>query len=221
MKRHIGVIGLILLMAIALIGCSSANGPAVPETLNDTIENNQTSTDKETPNQEPADKENEANQEDQENPSESENAGDTESEREPYYFDNLELTTLDGETAHLHDYEGQLIILNFWATWCKYCVKEMPLLDELNAKDGYTVLAVNVGEDPDTVNTYLEDYDYSMPIMMDEKNELAASFGVNAFPTSIFIGPDFEYYYTFPGMIDDATLNQLLDAIQSYQDSKE
>lgn len=147
----------------------------------------------------------------------SENTTDQDTEAESYFFDNLEFKTLDGETAHLYDYEGEIIILNFWATWCKYCVEEMPLLDALNEKEGYTVLAVDVGEDESTVRDYVESYGYTMPIMLDEDGALASQFGVTGFPTSLFIGPDFEYYYSYPGMLEEETLNDILEAIDQYQ----
>jgi len=147
-------------------------------------------------------------------------AADDTSETPSYYFEDLELHALSGEEKSLYDYEGELIILNFWATWCTYCEQEMPLLDALHQQEGISVIAIDVGEDADTVQKYVDRYGYEMDFYLDEENELASTFGVSAFPTSIFIGPDFEYYYTYPGMLTEEYLTQLLDAIETYQSSK-
>ena len=145
---------------------------------------------------------------------------DVSTSAEPYYFDNLKFVALDGSEASLYDYEGQIIMLNFWATWCKYCDEEMPLLNEINKRDDVTVLAVDVAEDADTVNAYLERFDFDLEIFLDESSELASYFGITGYPTTIFIGPDFEYYYTYPGMLTEESLNQILDAIDAYRSDK-
>jgi len=152
--------------------------------------------------------------------SDQEEKTDDASETPSYYFDDLTLHALSGEEKSLFDYEGDLIILNFWATWCTYCEQEMPLLDALHQQEGISVIAIDVGEDADTVQKYVDRYGYHLDFYLDEDSELASTFGVSAFPTSIFIGPDFEYYYTYPGMLTEEYLTQLLDAIETYQASK-
>ncbi|GAB6106412.1 TlpA family protein disulfide reductase [Fusibacter bizertensis] len=135
------------------------------------------------------------------------------SEPEPYYIPDFKLTALDGTETSLHAYEGQIIVINFWATWCKYCITEMPLLDELDKRDDVTVLAISVNEDQKTVQDYIDKYDYSMPVFLDENGDLASMFGVTGFPTSLFLGPDFEYFYIYPGMVDQKTLDSIFEAI--------
>ncbi|MBS7526105.1 TlpA family protein disulfide reductase [Fusibacter paucivorans] len=147
-------------------------------------------------------------------------SSETAEAQEPYYFDDFELTALNGDTKSLYDYEGQLIILNFWATWCTYCEQEMPLLNEVHQRDGIKVVAIDVGEDAQTVQDYIDLYGYDLDFYLDEDSALASMFGVSAFPTTIFIGPDFEYYYSYPGMLTDDYLSQLLDAIDTYQATK-
>jgi len=143
------------------------------------------------------------------------------SEDEPYYFENLDLTTLGGQPASLYDYKGQLIILNFWATWCQYCEEEMPLLEAVDAREDITILAINVGEDSETVQAYIDQYGYSFNVFLDDSDVLSNEFGITGLPTSIFIGPDFEYYYTYPGLLDESNLELLLDSIATYQSENE
>ena len=132
---------------------------------------------------------------------------------EPYYFEDFALNMLDGTETSLYAYEGQMIILNFWATWCTYCVQEMPLLDELDKRDDVTVLAVSVGEDMETVKKYIETNGYDFDVFLDVEGTLAGRFGVRGFPTSIFIGKDFEYFYSYPGMVEKETIDAIFEAI--------
>jgi len=132
---------------------------------------------------------------------------------EPFYVDDFELTKLDGTTTTLYAYEGQTIVLNFWATWCTYCVQEMPLLDEMDKRDDIKVIAISVGEDAETVKKYIEDAGYEFEVFLDIEGTLASKFGVTGFPTTLFLGSDFEYFYTFPGMLEQSTFDSVLEAI--------
>ena len=64
----------------------------------------------------------------------------------------------NGETFTLSDKKGQVILLNFWATWCSNCVKEMPAIEKLYEEygDQIVIVGVNVGEDEDTIDTFIE-----------------------------------------------------------------
>lgn len=141
------------------------------------------------------------------------NSTEATTEAQPYYIPDFKLTALDGTETSLHAYEGQIIVINFWATWCKYCITEMPLLDELDKRDDVTVLAISVNEDQKTVQDYIDKYGYSMPVFLDENGDLASMFGVTGFPTSLFLGPDFEYFYIYPGMVEQKTLDSIFEAI--------
>lgn len=69
----------------------------------------------------------------------------------------------NGETFTLSDKKGQVILLNFWATWCSNCVKEMPAIEKLYEEygDQIVIVGVNVGEDEDTIDTFIEAKNYS------------------------------------------------------------
>jgi thiol-disulfide isomerase/thioredoxin len=210
---------LLLLLVFSLTACQSSANPspsveANANGANDTVENTAEAVSE--GDSKPAASES-ADNSDAEG---TETASDTSEAPEPYYFDDFELTALNGDLKSLYDYEGQLIILNFWATWCTYCEQEMPLLNEVHQRDGIKVVAIDVGEDAKTVQDYIDLYGYDLDFYLDENSALASMFGVSAFPTSIFIGPDFEYYYSYPGMLTDDYLSQLLDAIETYPSTK-
>ncbi|MBM7562221.1 TlpA family protein disulfide reductase [Fusibacter tunisiensis] len=149
-----------------------------------------------------------------------ETEAETEAEVEAYYMDDLDLTMLDGSETSLYAYEGKIIILNFWATWCKYCVQEMPLLDEINTRDDVVVLALSTGEDSETVKDYIDKYGYAFDVFVDEAGTLSSAFGISGLPTTFFIAPDMELLHVQPGMVTEESLDQIMTAIEDLLESK-
>ncbi|SHJ83061.1 TlpA family protein disulfide reductase [Tepidibacter formicigenes] len=97
---------------------------------------------------------------------------------------------LQGEEVSLSDYRGKNVIINFWATWCPYCIKEMPDLNKIyleNKDNDFVVLAIDIGESKDVVDKYLKDKDYKFSILLDEEGEVANSYMIRGIPTSYFI----------------------------------
>lgn len=139
---------------------------------------------------------------------------------EPMILDDFKLLTLDGEETSLYAYEGKTILINFWATWCGYCVQEMPVLDAFNERDDLVVLAISVGENEKTVRKYIEENGYSFEVFLDESGELGGTFGVTGLPTTLFLGPDFEYFYSFPGMLTEETLTEILTVIDGIREDR-
>lgn len=112
------------------------------------------------------------------------------------------LQTLDGEAVTLSSLEGQAVVLNFWATWCPPCRREMPLLDAVQAEygpRGVTIVGVDPDEPAATVRRYIDSVGVDYPIWVDapgdtpgfdRTRDLYASFGGVGLPTTIFIGAD-------------------------------
>ena len=100
------------------------------------------------------------------------------------------LTDLTGQEQRLSQYRGQIVLLNFWATWCKPCTTEMPAMqaayDRLREK-GFVVLAVNELEDDDKVREHIRTYQHTFPVLMDRENRVANLYGVYGLPVSVFI----------------------------------
>lgn len=98
----------------------------------------------------------------------------------------------DGGTITLSDYEGKVILLNFWATWCKPCVGEMPAFPRLVEKygDQLALIAVNCGEDEETVQSFLSKNDYSFPVVLDAGGEVSALYPTDGIPYTLIIAPD-------------------------------
>jgi len=95
-----------------------------------------------------------------------------------------------GKNLRLSDFRGQVLLVNFWASWCGPCRQEMPLLENLYrryAKLGFTVLGVNVDTDSTKANHYLKDISVSFPIVYDTSNAVSKTYNVNAMPTTVIV----------------------------------
>lgn len=100
------------------------------------------------------------------------------------------LPTRDGGRLSLDELKGQVVMINFWATWCGPCRQEMPLLQQIQAKYeplGFTLLGINVEPDSAVAQTWLAQVPVSFPILFDRENKVAASYGVQGMPSSVFI----------------------------------
>jgi peroxiredoxin len=107
---------------------------------------------------------------------------------------DFSLPTLEGGTQALSDLRGHVVVLNFWATWCGPCVKEMPTLANLAAKladKGVSVLAVSVDVgDPKRVADFVQGYGWHLPILLDPMAQVADAYAIRVMPTTYVIGPD-------------------------------
>jgi thiol-disulfide isomerase/thioredoxin len=87
---------------------------------------------------------------------------------------NFRLRTSDGEEIVLADLRGRPVLVNFWATWCLFCVTEMPALDEFARRHQgrVTVIGINVGEPPETVEAFARQVGVHYPLLLDTTREL-------------------------------------------------
>ena len=100
---------------------------------------------------------------------------------------------IQGQNVSLSDYRGKFVLLNFWATWCPPCVKEMPALSDLHdtlnlPEGGLHVVAIHVGPALATVNQFLNDRPVSFDVLIDSNMSLA-SWEVAGLPTTFLISP--------------------------------
>lgn len=111
------------------------------------------------------------------------------------------LMSTDGSDIKLSDYAGQFVLVNFWATWCPPCVKEMPALDNLHkhfSESNFKVLGVHAGPALATVKTFLEKHPVDFDIVIDKKMGLS-SWGVTGLPTTFLVSPDGKMIYKAVG----------------------
>jgi len=107
-----------------------------------------------------------------------------------------------GETINLSDYEGKLVYLDFWASWCGPCRTSLPALNELRNKhkDGnFEVVAINLDEKLDDALGFLENHPVDYPILLDPKGSSPELFGVPGMPTAYLISPEGEILHKHVG----------------------
>ena len=130
------------------------------------------------------------------------------------------LEDMDGERHALEDFHGKVVLVNFWATWCPPCRREMPSLERLyqNMKGkAFVVLAVNQWESPDHVFSYMGDLSVfpTFPILFDSKSALSEAFGVKGLPTSFILDKQGRIVYRAIGgrEFDHPEVEKMIDAL--------
>jgi peroxiredoxin len=101
--------------------------------------------------------------------------------------------TLSGEGVSLASLRGRVVLLNFWATWCRECRPEMPVLERLHrelARQGLAVLGINVREEPRVILGFAADLGLTFPLLPDPDGRIQRRYGVIGLPTTFLIGRD-------------------------------
>ena len=123
---------------------------------------------------------------------------------------DVTLLALDGIEYRLSDFRGQVVFLNFWASWCGPCRAEMPSMQEMYeeyGKDGFIILAVDVGEDSETVQRFMNELALTFPAFLDENKEVYKEYNKsNGIPQSYIIDRQGIIREYIPGSKDWDTL---------------
>lgn len=129
---------------------------------------------------------------------------------------DFELKDMNGNTVKLSDFRGKKVMINFWATWCKYCVEEMPDLMKLQEahKDDLVILYVNVGESKEQVQKFIDEQKLTGTILLDDKMTVAKLYGVDAYPTTFAINEKGEAVTYWKGMMEYETMEQMYNLIK-------
>ena len=103
------------------------------------------------------------------------------------------LKALDGKNLRLAEQKGDIMLINFWASWCGPCIQEMPALDKLAQKYqalGVQVWGVNVENDSAAAKAYLSKVQVSFPILFDLDNSVSKAYRIDAMPTTVILDKD-------------------------------
>ena len=117
----------------------------------------------------------------------------------------LKLPDLQGRMHDLSDYKGQVVLVQFWATYCTPCRKEMPSMNKLIKKMGdvpFKILAVDMGETHDEVTHFVKQVKPEFTILMDETGEAIGAWRVFAAPSNFIIDPRGKIRYTLFGGVE-------------------
>ena len=105
---------------------------------------------------------------------------------------DFNLENQQGDFIKLSDYAGKVVIINFWATWCPPCRKEMPSMQrawEIFKTEDIVMLAINVGEDSDAIFAFTAEYPVDFPLIMDKTSAVTRQWRVRGLPSTYVVNP--------------------------------
>jgi peroxiredoxin len=103
---------------------------------------------------------------------------------------DFSLEARGGKTVNLAQYKGQVVMINFWATWCGPCRQEMPLLESIYKKYnkmGFTLLGVNVEPDSKPAEDWLKATPVSFPVLFDKDSKVSKLYQVSGMPSTVIV----------------------------------
>lgn len=112
------------------------------------------------------------------------------------------LKSNQGKNIRLAELRGNVVMLNFWASWCAPCRKEMPLLDGLSDRygaAGFILLGINVEKDGTAGDKIIKELGIKFPILYDSESKVSQAYNVDAMPTTVMIDKDGEIRYVNRG----------------------
>lgn len=117
----------------------------------------------------------------------------------------------NGDTFKLSEHKGEVILLNFWATWCPPCVGEMPAFEKLYKEygDKVQIIAVNSQEEQAVVDEFIKEKGYTFPIAYDMSGKVGKTYQIVNLPYTLVIGKDGRIEKTFTGARDADTQYKL------------
>jgi len=125
--------------------------------------------------------------------------------------------TLDGQTVRLSDFRGRVVLLNFWATWCPPCVREIPRLvrvADAYKNDGLVVLGLNTTfqDDRAKVEQFTREQGISYPVLLDPDGVASEKYPARLMPTTVLIDRQGQMVHIKVGEVDEATLMEQVKA---------
>lgn len=131
---------------------------------------------------------------------------------------NFSLPDLQGKTVSLQDVSGKIVLVNFWATWCPYCVEEMGALEAAQKKysgRAFTVLAVNVmsRETESGIRAFVEKGGYTFPVLLDIEGKASNAYGIYSIPTSYLIDGRSRVRWVKQGPVTEEEIEQKVEQL--------
>jgi peroxiredoxin len=114
------------------------------------------------------------------------------------------LANVQGQPVRLSDFEGKVVLVNGWATWCPPCRAEMPTLQafyDIHREEGFELLAVNAGESQSAVSAFVSQAGFTFTVLLDPGERVLSGLGTSGLPTSFVIGRDGKVAYIHAGGI--------------------
>lgn len=127
------------------------------------------------------------------------------------------LKNLEGQEIRLSELKGKGVVINFWATWCNPCKREMPLIEEqyqLVKDQNIEILAVNIAESHLAVSSFIDRLGVTFPVLLDSHRIVTQRYAVGALPSTFFINKDGIVMDHFVGEMNESILTKRLALIK-------
>ena len=124
----------------------------------------------------------------------------------------LRLTDIDGSSFNLEDHSGQVVLVNFWASWCRPCVTEIPSLHRLGAvlaDEEFRIVTVNVGEDRERISAFLQQVPVELPVLMDYDASTSKDWMIYVYPSSYLVDYQGVIRYAYLGALEWDSIENL------------
>ena len=129
---------------------------------------------------------------------------------------DFQLKTLDGGTVKLSDLRGKGVLINFWATWCSPCRKEIPAMQKVYEKykdRGFEVVAVNIAETKPAISGFTRQLGLTLPVVLDRDREVTNLYNVGPIPSSFFISPEGKIVKHITGQMDEIQIEYQVNQV--------
>ena len=124
------------------------------------------------------------------------------------------LKTLDGDSVALQSLHGNVVVLNFWATWCLPCRVEFPAIEKIRSEFGAAVRFYGVSdESPATVKKFVEEQRYEMPMLLDSNREMHRRYGIHKIPVLFVLDRDSVVRRQFIGTQNESELREAIRSV--------
>ena len=110
----------------------------------------------------------------------------------------IALKDINGKSYNISEYKDRVIVVNFWATWCTPCIKEIPSLNNLRKAmhdKSFELISINYAEKAETIREFMKMVNVEFPVLLDEEGKESAKWKVIAFPSTFVIGKDGLIHY--------------------------
>lgn len=147
----------------------------------------------------------------------------TNKKKEKLEVPNIVLKDQYGKQHNLQDYKGKVVFINFWTTWCHYCVEEIPYLEKISKDYSKDVVVLGIAgpkskenpKNPDVskekILEFIGNKKITYPILFDESGKYFAEYGIRFFPTSFVVGKDGYLDGYIPGGVSEENLKKIIE----------
>ena len=120
------------------------------------------------------------------------------------FYDKLQVTDIEGNSQDLNTYKGGVVLVNFWATWCPPCIKEMPSMQRLQQQfepDKFQIVAINMGQSATTVESFLmeQSFEFDLPVYLDDMGRAFTDMKIQGMPSSFLLDTEGNLIETIVG----------------------